>query len=133
MIERARQAEMMAVLAQQPHAEAVDGAEEGAVERGEHLERHVGFDDALPRALLHLGGGAVRVGHDDERRQPFERARVLRAMATMRSVIARVLPLPAEATTEKLRSSSVMKRVALRLVDRRAHRLLLRAREIRDA
>ena len=78
VLEQPRQAEVMAVLAEQPHAQAVDRAEERAVERGEHLGGNVGLDDALPRALLHLGGGAVRVGHHHERGQPFARVLVPR-------------------------------------------------------
>ena len=78
MLELRRQAEVMPVLAEQLDAQAVDGAEEGAIESGEHLERHAGFEDALPRPLLHLRGGAIRVGDDDQRGQPIAGVLVLR-------------------------------------------------------
>ena len=67
------QAEMMAVDREQFHAKAVDRAEEGAIERLDDFQGKPGLEDALPGALLHLVGGAVGVGDDDELRQALER------------------------------------------------------------
>ena len=65
------QAKMMSVRGKQFHAEAVDRAEKGATKCFDDLERKAGFKNALARALLHLIGGAIGIGDDDELRQTF--------------------------------------------------------------
>ena len=58
-IERRRQAKVVAVTFQQPNAEAVDGAEKSAIERGQKIERNTGSQNLRACALLHLVRGAV--------------------------------------------------------------------------
>ena len=53
-------------------AEAVNRAEERAVESLEYFQRQAGFENFLPRALLHFVSGAIRVGDNDQLRQPVE-------------------------------------------------------------
>ena len=72
------QAEMMSVGREQLHAEAVDRAEESAVERLDDFQGEPGLEDALPGALLHLIGGAIGVGDNHELRQAFEGERAAR-------------------------------------------------------
>ena len=51
-IERRRQAKIVPVVREQLHAEAVDGAEEGAVEGGLNFRRAMLFENALSCPLL---------------------------------------------------------------------------------
>ena len=70
-IERGRQAEVMSVIGQQLHAEAVDGAEESAIEGGVNFRPSHLLQNAMARALLHFIGGAMRERDHDESRQNF--------------------------------------------------------------
>ena len=68
-----RQAEMMAVGREQLHAEAVDRAEERAIERFDNFQGKSRLEDPLSGALLHLICGAIGVSDNDQLRQSFER------------------------------------------------------------
>ena len=64
------QAEVMAVIRQQPDAKTVDRAKEDAVERGDHVERHPCVQNLLASPALHFIGGAMSEGDDHQVRQP---------------------------------------------------------------
>ena len=62
----------MAVVREQLHAEAVDGAEESAVEGGLNFRRAMLFENALSCPLLHLVSGAMSKRDYDELWQNIE-------------------------------------------------------------
>ena len=105
-IERRGKTQIMAVVCKQLHAEAVNRAKESAIKGGLNRGRTMLFENALPCSLLHLVGRAMGKRDHDKLRQDHRGHFSDLASWTMRSVIAWVLPEPAEATTEKLRSSS---------------------------
>ena len=55
------------------HAKRVDSSKKRATERFYGFERKPGFEDPLPRPLLHFIGGAVRVSDNHKLGQPFKR------------------------------------------------------------
>src|SRR5207249_7103269 len=68
-----RQAETVSMRGEQFHAESMNRSEKPASERFHGFQRQFGIEDLLSRSLLHFIGSAIRVGDDDELRQPFER------------------------------------------------------------
>ncbi len=61
-----RQAEVMSVRCEQLYAEAVNRTKVSAIERLDDFQGKSGLENPLASALLHLIGGAVGVGDDDQ-------------------------------------------------------------------
>src|SRR5947199_1758779 len=72
--ESRRQTETMSVRREEFHAKRVDRSKKRTAKRFHDLQRQPGFEDSLARSLLHFIGSAIRVGYNNELRQPFERA-----------------------------------------------------------
>jgi hypothetical protein len=64
---------MMSMRREELHAKGVDSSKKRATECFHGFERKAGFENPLPRALLHLISGAVRVSDNHKLRQPFKR------------------------------------------------------------
>ena len=62
----------MTIVREQLHAEAVNSAEESAIERGLNCGRTMLFKNALPGSLLHLVGGAMGKSDHNKFRQDIE-------------------------------------------------------------
>ena len=62
----------MAIVPEQLHAEAVNRAEERAIESGLNGRRPMFFENALPCPLLHFVGSAMGKGDDDKVRQDVD-------------------------------------------------------------
>src|SRR5437867_13199812 len=71
-IERRRQSKIMAIVGEQLHAEAMNRAEEGAIERGLDCWRALFFENPLSCSLLHLIRCAMSESHDHKLRQDFD-------------------------------------------------------------
>src|SRR5436190_22868115 len=71
-IERRGKPQIMPVVCQQLHAEAVNRAKESTIKGGLNRGRAMLFENALPCSLLHLIGGAVGKCDNDKFRQDLE-------------------------------------------------------------
>jgi hypothetical protein len=69
-----RQSKMMSMRRQELHAKRVDRSKKRATERFNGFEWKAGFENLLPRALLHFISGPIRVSDNHKLRQPFGRA-----------------------------------------------------------
>jgi hypothetical protein len=58
----------MTEVSQELHAERMDCAEEGAVERSLHFLSQILLEQSLPRALLHFVRRTIGEGYDDQTR-----------------------------------------------------------------
>src|SRR5260370_1022076 len=74
-LERRWQTEIMTEVGQEFHAERVDRAEEGAIERSLHFVSQIFLEQRLPRALLHFVRRTIGEGDDDQTRQSFRGVR----------------------------------------------------------